>query len=99
MQEPKCFEVSIRGTVIAIQCGWQHFVKGCILVLIPVPPVISVSHSSVWLLCRSHTVISVVHFGEKETDRLKNAKNYQCTKIHAEHGEHLNSYLNRNMDS
>lgn len=61
-REPKCFEASMRGTVIAIPCGRQHFVKDRALVEV------TYCNQRILQFCvaslqKSHTVISVVHLG------------------------------------
>lgn len=54
--EPKCFEAPMRGTVIAIQCRRQHFVKDGRSILCSQ----RVLQLCVASLQKSHTVISVV---------------------------------------
>lgn len=58
-------EASMRGTFIATQCRWWHFVKGCASVQVP-PFIITVSCSSVEPLPRRATLSSLYFTWEKK---------------------------------
>lgn len=70
-------EASMRGTFIATQCRWWHFVKGCASVQVP-PFIITVSCSSVEPLPRRATLSSLYFTWEKKNaDRLKIEMKYK----------------------